>query len=105
MKQKGFIAAPPYKQILKDDGSVVWDMESYQWLLNGQDFESIHPSSQRQAVLNMAYGLYEVVPNRIYQVRGYDIANISFMKGDRGWILHQNRQALKRRDTAKKTDV
>jgi len=33
-------------------------------------FESIHPSLQRQAVLNMAYGLYEVVPGRIYQVRG-----------------------------------
>jgi alkyl sulfatase BDS1-like metallo-beta-lactamase superfamily hydrolase len=85
--KKGFIAAPPYKQILKDDGTVVWDMESYEWLLNGQDFESIHPSLQRQAVLNMAYGLYEVVPGRIYQVRGYDLANISFIKGDRGWIV------------------
>ena len=85
--KKGFIAAPPYKQILKDDGTVVWDMESYEWLLNGEDFESIHPSLQRQAVLNMAYDLYEVVPDRIYQVRGYDLANISFIKGDRGWIV------------------
>ena len=88
MKQKKDSSQrPPYKQILKDDGTVVWDMESYQWLLNGEDFESIHPSLQRQAVLNMAYGLYEVVPDRIYQVRGYDLANISFIKGDRGWIV------------------
>ena len=60
---------------------------SYQWLLQGKDFESIHPSLQRQAVLNMAYGLYEVVPGRIYQVRGFDLANISFIKGDTGWIV------------------
>ena len=62
-------------------------MASYQWLLSGQDFASIHPSLQRQAVLNMSYGLYEVVPGRIYQVRGFDLANISFIKGDTGWIV------------------
>jgi alkyl sulfatase BDS1-like metallo-beta-lactamase superfamily hydrolase len=84
---RGFIAAPPYKQIKADAGNVAWDMGSYQWLLSGQDFGSIHPSLQRQAVLNMAYGLYEVVPERIYQVRGYDLANISFIKGDTGWII------------------
>ncbi|MBK6349883.1 MAG: MBL fold metallo-hydrolase [Proteobacteria bacterium] len=84
---RGFVAAPPYKQIMADAGNVAWDMGSYQWLLSGQDFPSIHPSLQRQAVLNMAYGLYEVVPGRIYQVRGYDLANISFIKGDTGWII------------------
>jgi alkyl sulfatase BDS1-like metallo-beta-lactamase superfamily hydrolase len=84
---KGFIAAPPFKKIMADAGNVAWDMGSYQWLLSGQDFASIHPSLQRQAVLNMAYGLYEVVPGRIYQVRGFDLANISFIKGDTGWIV------------------
>lgn len=85
--RKGFIAAPPYQKIMADAGHVVWDMGSYQWLLRGHDFASIHPSLQRQAVLNMAYGLYEVVPGRIYQVRGFDLANISFIKGDSGWII------------------
>ncbi len=84
---KGFIAAPPYKQIMADAGHVAWDMASYQWLLTGQDFATIHPSLQRQAVLNMNYGLYEVVPGRIYQVRGFDLANVSFIKGDTGWIV------------------
>lgn len=84
---RGFLAAPAYKQIMADAGHVAWDMESYQWLLSGQDFPSIHPSLQRQAVLNMAYGLYEVVPDKIYQVRGFDLANISFIKGDTGWIV------------------
>jgi alkyl sulfatase BDS1-like metallo-beta-lactamase superfamily hydrolase len=85
--KKGFIAAPPYTQIMADAGNVAWDMGSYKWLLQDQDFASINPSLQRQAVLNMAYGLYEVVPGRIYQVRGYDLANISFIKGDTGWII------------------
>lgn len=85
--KKGFIAAPPFKQIKAEAGHVAWDMESYDWLLDGKDFASIHPSLQRQAVLNMAYGLYEVVPGRIYQVRGFDLANITFIKGDTGWIV------------------
>lgn len=85
--KKGFIAAPDYKQIKAEDGHVAWDMESYEWLLQGKDFDTIHPSLQRQAILNMAYGLYEVVPGEIYQVRGYDLANISFIKGDTGWIV------------------
>jgi alkyl sulfatase BDS1-like metallo-beta-lactamase superfamily hydrolase len=85
--KKGFIAEPPYKKIMADAGHVAWDMGSYQWLLQGKDFDSIHPSLQRQAILNMAFGLYEVVPDKIYQVRGYDLANISFIKGDTGWII------------------
>jgi alkyl sulfatase BDS1-like metallo-beta-lactamase superfamily hydrolase len=85
--KEGFIAAPDYKQIKAEDGHVAWDMASYEWLLQDKQFDSIHPSLQRQAILNMAYGLYEVVPGKIYQVRGYDLANISFIKGDTGWIV------------------
>ncbi|MCZ4339456.1 alkyl/aryl-sulfatase [Shewanella colwelliana] len=86
--QRGFIAAPEYKQIMAEAGNVAWDMGSYDWLLNeGEHFDTIHPSLQRQAVLNMAYGLYEVIPDKIYQVRGYDLANISFIKGKTGWII------------------
>lgn len=86
--KKGFIAAPEYKQIMAEAGHVAWDMESYEWLLEeGKDFDSIHPSLQRQAILNMGYGLYEVLPDKIYQVRGFDLANISFIKGDKGWIV------------------
>ena len=85
--KRGFIAGPPYTKIMADAGHVAWDMASYGWLQTGKDFESINPSLQRQAILNMAYGLYEVVPGRIYQVRGYDLANISFIKGDTGWIV------------------
>jgi alkyl sulfatase BDS1-like metallo-beta-lactamase superfamily hydrolase len=85
--KRGFLKAPLYTRIMADAGNIAWDMESYQWLLGGKDFDSIHPSLQRQAMLNMAFGLYEVVPGKIYQVRGYDLANISFIKGDKGWIV------------------
>jgi alkyl sulfatase BDS1-like metallo-beta-lactamase superfamily hydrolase len=85
-QKKGFLAAPPYKQIMAEAGHVAWDMGKYDFLLEGKDYDSIHPSLQRQAVLNMNYGLYEVIPG-IYQVRGFDLANISFIKGDTGWII------------------
>ncbi|WP_290580767.1 alkyl/aryl-sulfatase [Ketobacter sp.] len=86
--KRGFIAAPDYKQIMAEAGNVAWDMGSYEWLLEeGQTWDSIHPSLQRQAILNMNYGLYEVLPGKIYQVRGFDLANISFIKSDTGWIV------------------
>ena len=87
--QRGFIAAPDYKQIMAEAGNVAWDMGCYEFLLRGFDsvFDSVHPSLQRQAILNMAYGLYEVVPDKIYQVRGFDLANMTVIKGETGWIL------------------
>lgn len=84
---RGFIAAPAERQIKDASGKVIWSLGSYDWLLDDKPLNSIHPSLQRQAQLNMAYGLYEVLPGRIYQVRGFDLANISFIKGETGWIV------------------
>jgi len=84
--KRGFIAAPPYRKIMSDDGGVAWDIDEWKFLLNGKDYDSINPSLQRQALLNMEYGLFAVVPG-IYQVRGFDLANISFIKGNTGWIV------------------
>lgn len=83
---KGFIAAPKYKKIMADAGHVAWDMERYEFLNNPDSINSVHPSMLRQSQLNMNYGLYEVVPG-IYQVRGFDLANITFVKGKTGWII------------------
>jgi alkyl sulfatase BDS1-like metallo-beta-lactamase superfamily hydrolase len=62
-------------------------MARYDFLTQGRSYDSMHPSLQHQAEANMGFGLYEVVPGRIYQVRGLDISNISFIKGDSGWIV------------------
>jgi alkyl sulfatase BDS1-like metallo-beta-lactamase superfamily hydrolase len=83
---KGFIAAPDSKIIEADAGHVAWDMERFNFLLEQDEFDSIHPSLVRQSQLNMNFGLYEVTPG-IYQVRGFDLANITFVRGDTGWIV------------------
>lgn len=85
--RRGFIAAPDYRQIMAEAGHVAWNIGAYDFLLGGEQFDSIHPSLQRQATLNMEYGLFEVVPNAIYQVRGFDLANITFVASDSGWIV------------------
>ncbi len=85
--KKGFIAAPKYRKIMADAGNVAWDMGKYDFLLKeGQNYDSINPSLQRQAILNMNYGLYEVMDG-VYQIRGFDLANITFIKGKTGWII------------------
>ncbi len=66
-------------------GGVVWDLTSFDFI-EGDAPESVNPSLWRQAKLNLAHGLFEVVPG-IYQVRGYDISNITFIRSDRGWIV------------------
>ncbi|MFU8815663.1 MAG: alkyl/aryl-sulfatase [Pseudomonadales bacterium] len=85
--RRGFIAAPSDRQITAADGSIVWDMGAYDFLLSGDAHQSIHPSLQRQATLNMNFGLYEVVPGAIYQVRGFDLANLTLIRGETGWIV------------------
>lgn len=85
--QRGFIAAPDYRSITSDTGQVVWDMGAYDFLLDDKQYDSIHPSLQRQATLNMNYGLYEVVPGKIYQLRGFDLANMTLVRGNSGWII------------------
>jgi alkyl sulfatase BDS1-like metallo-beta-lactamase superfamily hydrolase len=85
-QKKGFIAAPKSKKIMADAGHAAWDLERFNFLLESDEFDSIHPSLVRQSILNMNFGLYEVIPG-IYQVRGFDLANITFVKGDTGWIV------------------
>jgi len=85
--KRGFVAAPAYTEIKTAEGALAWQFGRYAFLDTNQDFDSIHPSLQRQAVLNAQYGLYEVVPGKIWQVRGYDISNITFVRGDTGWII------------------
>jgi alkyl sulfatase BDS1-like metallo-beta-lactamase superfamily hydrolase len=85
--KRGFIAEPDSRQIIGAAGNIVWDMTRYDFLLTGENYDSIHPSLQRQATLNMNFGLFEVVPDFLYQVRGFDLANMTLVKSDTGWII------------------
>ncbi len=73
-------------QIKADAGHVAWDMKRFQFLDEKDEFDSIHPSLLRQSKLNNNYGLYEVMPG-IYQVRGFDLSDITFVRGKTGWIV------------------
>ncbi len=85
-QKKGFIAPMKDLKIMADAGHVAWDMERFQFLDEQDEFDSIHASLVRQSKLNNNYGLYEVIPG-IYQVRGFDLSDISFVRGKTGWIV------------------
>jgi len=82
---RGFIAALSPCVIKSADGRVVWDNDAYSFL-SGPAPTSVHPSLWRQSTLAAKQGLYEVVPG-IYQVRGFDISNVTFVEGDSGIIV------------------
>ncbi len=82
---RGFIAALSPCVITAADGRVVWDNDAYSFL-DGAAPASVHPSLWRQSTLAAKQGLYEVVPG-IYQVRGFDISNVTFVETDTGVIV------------------
>jgi alkyl sulfatase BDS1-like metallo-beta-lactamase superfamily hydrolase len=86
-QKKGLIAPMTDPMIMADAGHVAWDMERFQFLDAQDEFDTIHPSLHRQSKLNNNYGLYEVSSGHIYQVRGFDLANITFVRGKTGWIV------------------
>jgi len=86
--ERGLVARPDTLTIKGEKGNVVWDMEQYKTFI-GDDKpapDTVNPSLWRNAQLNMHYGLYKVT-DRVYQVRGYDLSNITFIQGDTGWIV------------------
>lgn len=82
---RGFIAALSPCVIRAADGRIVWDNDAYAFL-DGPAPTSVHPSLWRQSTLAAKQGLYEVVPG-IYQVRGLDISNVTFVETDNGIIV------------------
>ena len=82
---KGLIASPDTLDIYDENGKLVWSQTAYAFL--DQDApDTANPSLWRDTQLNHIYGLFEVTDG-IYQVRGYDMSNITFIKGDTGWIV------------------
>ncbi len=82
---RGFIATREDPLIRAGDGRVVWDLDAYAFL-DGEVPATVHPGLWRQSRLCARHGLYEVVPG-IYQVRGFDLSNVTFVEGERGVIV------------------
>src|SRR5713101_2646712 len=79
--QRGFIATLPDAEIRNAKGHVVWSLRDYGFLADPKPASTVHPELWHQARLNMAHGLFKVT-ERIYQVRGFDASNITFVEGD-----------------------
>jgi alkyl sulfatase BDS1-like metallo-beta-lactamase superfamily hydrolase len=84
--RRGFVGRLDPCVVRAADGRVVWDNESYRRFLDGQAPDSVNPSLWRQSTLNAIDGLFEVVPG-IYQVRGFDLSNVTFVEGDSGVLV------------------
>jgi len=82
---RGLIARRTPGTVTADDGRVVWDADSYAFL-DGDAPDTVNPSLWRQSRLVVEQGLFEVVPG-IYQVRGFDLSNITFVEGDTGVVV------------------
>ncbi len=81
---RGFIARPQGK-LLAADGTLVWDYERFAFA-QGEAPPSVNPSLWRHAVLNNNAGLFRV-SDGIYQLRGFDLANMTLIEGSTGWIV------------------
>ena len=82
---RGRIAPPSVARVEGAFGHAVWDFDSYAFL-DGECPPTVNPSLWRQARLNNVAGLFEVVPG-VYQVRGFDISNVTFIEGETGWVV------------------
>ena len=84
---RGLIDAPETLELKDEDGRMIWSQDAFAFL---DDYEkapdSVNPSLWENTINNHVYGLFEVADG-IYQVRGYDMANLTVVKGDTGWIV------------------
>ena len=83
--QRGFVATLDAVRFTNADGRVVFDLGPYDFL-SGDRVETVHPSLWRQAQLCVTNGLFEVTDG-IYQVRGFDLSNMTLVEGDLGVII------------------
>jgi alkyl sulfatase BDS1-like metallo-beta-lactamase superfamily hydrolase len=83
--RRGFIATLPDAHIDADSGGVSWSMKPYRFLA-GESPDTVNPSLWRMAQLNAVHGLFEVKEG-VYQVRGFSLANVTFIEGDTGVIV------------------
>ncbi len=85
--KRGFIATIPDAKVLNEAGHAVWDMGTFAFAGEGCDCpDTVNPSLWRQSKLNSVHGLFEVTKG-IYQVRNFDLSNITFIEGDTGYLV------------------
>ena len=84
--RRGLLGSLPDVEIRNEQGRVVWSLREYAFLAAEDAPPTVNPSLWRQARLNMHHGLYQVTDG-IFQVRGFDISNMTLVEGERGVIV------------------
>src|SRR5215470_11732076 len=84
--RRGLIATLPEIEIKNDQGRVVWTLRDYTFLADEHAPPTVNPSLWRLARLNLNHGLFQVT-DRIYQIRGFDVSNMTLIEGDRSLIV------------------
>ena len=81
------IAAPEALTIKAENGVTIWTQDAYNFVREAETAPaSANPSLWRNTQQNAVYGLFKVTDD-IYQVRGYDISNVTFVRSEHGWIV------------------
>ena len=93
---RGFIGTLSDPVITNKDGKPVWNLDAYDWMTDGTSPGTVNPSLWRHMSLLRKHGLFAVTDN-IWQVRGFDVSNMTVIKGQTGWIIID---PLTSRDTA-----
>lgn len=83
--ERGFIAALEPGVITDTNGKVIWNIDEFDFLKD-ECPNTAHPGLWRQGQLNSKQGLYEITPG-IYQVRAFDLSNVTFVEGKEGVIV------------------
>ncbi|HVN01433.1 MAG TPA: alkyl sulfatase dimerization domain-containing protein [Caulobacteraceae bacterium] len=86
LASRGFIDTLPDARIESVTRGVAWDLAPYAFENETAAPPTVNPSLWRQARLNLNHGLFKVT-ERVYQVRGFDISNITFIEGDSGFVV------------------
>jgi len=84
--RRGLVEALGERIILSATGRPVWSLQGYEFLGTEEPPDTVNPALWRHARVNMANGLFKVV-DRVYQVRGPDLSNMTIIEGDTGLIV------------------
>lgn len=83
---RGFIGTCDTSHLVNDAGNRIWDLKKFEFLDDDSAEGSVNPSLLRLARLNNQNGLFEVAEG-VYQVRGFDLSNVTFVESDTGVIV------------------
>ena len=87
LAREGLVRAAEDLVIRDGDGHVIWDLDAFRFLQSPVPDERVNPSLWMSGRANLIAGLFEVVPEKIYQVRGFDLANLTLVRSQTGWIV------------------